>query len=47
MIKKETQEYVICVTYVNKAVDCNEEEDTSEFGKSKPNFLEIYKDLIC
>ena len=33
------------VTYVNKAVDCNEE-DTSEFGKSKPNFLEIYKDLL-
>ena len=34
------------VTYVNKAVDCYEEEDTSEFDKSKPNFLEIYKDLL-
>ena len=34
------------VTYVNKAMDCNKEEDTSEFDKSKPNFLEIYKDLL-
>ena len=27
------------VTYVNKAVDCIEEEDTSEFDKSKPIFF--------
>ena len=26
-------------------MDCNEK-DTSEFGKSKPKFLEIYKDLL-
>ena len=33
------------VSYVNKAMDCSEE-DSSEFGKPKPNFSEIYKDLL-
>ena len=31
--------------YVNKVIDFKEE-DSSEFGKPKPNFSEIYKDLL-
>ena len=27
-------------------MDCNEEDSNSEFGKRKPNFSEIYKDLL-
>ena len=53
---KETRERVVSdkdrntgirdnVSYVNKVMDCNEE-DSSEFGKPKPNFSEIYKDLF-
>ena len=33
------------VSYVNILMDCNGE-DSSEFDKAKPNFLEIYKDLL-
>ena len=33
------------VSYVNKAMNCSEE-GSSEFGKPKPNFSEIYKDLL-
>ena len=33
------------VSHVNLVIDCNGE-DSSEFGKAKPNFLEIYKDLL-
>ena len=31
--------------YVSKVMDCNEE-DSSEFGKPKPNFSDICKDLL-
>ena len=33
------------VYFVNKVMDCNEE-DSSEFSNPKPKFLEIYKDLL-
>ena len=33
------------VSYVNKVMDCIKV-DSCEFGKSKPNFSEIYKDLL-
>ena len=33
------------VSYINKAMECNEE-DSSEFGKLKPNFSEVYRDLL-
>ena len=33
------------VSYVNKVMDCNEE-DSTVFGKPKPNFSEIHKDLL-
>ena len=33
------------VSYVNKVMDCIKV-DSCEFGKSKPNFSEIYKDLF-
>ena len=53
---KETREVVVSdkerntgirdnVAYVNKVMDFSEE-DSSEFGKPKANFLEIYKDLL-
>ena len=53
---KETRERIVSgkerdtgirdnVFYFNKVMDCNEE-DSSEFGKPKPIFLEVYKDLL-
>ena len=53
---KENREGVVCdlerkteirdyVSYVNIVMDCNGE-DSSEFGKGKLNFLEIYKELL-
>ena len=33
------------VSYVNKVMECSKK-DSSEFGMPKPNFWEIYKDLL-